>query len=181
MTTKDLVTALSQEVQKNPVFKDFALLCASRHRARKDLTVVSVSRNMKAQGFDHSDDKIISVLKLLADLGVGKIDKDHKGRIRALKDIRIKLQSLGAAALGEVKDELKGFRPRTNFGTLPQPTPPKAAPEVRAARSPRPWQTSGARIVLTVLLGDKPINIPVPANLTALEIAALVEKFSKGE
>lgn len=184
MTTKDLVTALSQEVQKNPVFKDFALHCVTRQRARKELTLTSVSRNMKAEGFDYSDAQLIQVLKTLSELDIGKLDRDHKGRIRGLKDIRLTLQSLGAAALGQENPNLKPFKGRAAFGVIakeavPTPTAPYTGEDRR--RAPRPWQTSGAKVVLTVLLGEKPINIPMPSNLTPEEIAALVQKFSKGE
>lgn len=41
----------------------------------------------------------------------------------------------------------------------------------REPRDPRPYQTPGSRLILTVLVNDKPINIPVPRDLTPVELA----------
>lgn len=52
----------------------------------------------------------------------------------------------------------------------PPATEPVQVP-TREARAPRPYQTPNSRLILTVLINDKPINIPVPRNLTPDELA----------
>lgn len=44
-------------------------------------------------------------------------------------------------------------------------------------RKPRAYQTAGSNIVLTFLLNEKPINVPVPSDLTKEDIADLVDRF----
>ena len=56
---------------------------------------------------------------------------------------------------------------------------PKTVP-TREPRAPRPYQTPGSRLILTVLVNDKPINIPVPKDLTPNELADFLGKLMAG-
>lgn len=176
MTKNEVVGAMNQEATINPVFKDFALLCAHRQRARKNLTLQSLSRKMKAEGFKYQDKELEAIFKKLSHWGLGTIDLAPNGKIRALKDIKVTLQSIGSAALGSGKKDLTGFRPRAKFGKIFE-MPPLSPRSV-----PKPQVIVGggvSRVTLTVMLGDKAINIPVPAELSAAETAALIGKFQK--
>lgn len=162
MTQSDLINRLKEEATKNPVANAVFHVFALRQRARHNLTINGLKQKMKLEGFSYSTEQYGEILKLLDSLGIGKVDRDPKGRIRALKGVQTSLQSIGAAAVG-TDDKLKNFRPKPKFMKLvPKPEILKQA------------EAQKTEIRLTVLLNDKPIQILIPKNLTAEEIAGLI-------
>lgn len=157
----------------NAVVHDFAL----RRRTRSQITLHALEQRMKLEGFTWTRDQCRNVLKLLGSCGVGKIDTDKEGNVIAIRDIKVTLQSIGRAVVG--KEPIKQFNKRNTFGKLavvPTPQPPK-----RRGRKPRAYQTPGSRIVLTIIVNEKPVNIPVPSDLTPTEIAELISGFNGGK
>lgn len=79
-----------------------------------------------------------------------------------------------------VTQELQAKRtPRRRFIVTKAASDGEGAQTVatREPRAPRPWQTSGSRLILTVLVNDKPINIPVPKDLTSMELASFISEL----
>lgn len=120
MNTQMVVETLKKEADKDEAFKDVSHVFASRKRARRQVTVASLANRMAKEGFGHSRTDYARVLRRLADLGFGSLQKDAKGNIKALKDIRISLQSIGAAAVGEAQ-KLINARQRVKFSALSAP------------------------------------------------------------
>jgi hypothetical protein len=171
MTTQAIVEKLASEAKVNPVWNAVAHVFALRERARSQVTVSALSQRMKDEGFTYERKDIEDVLKLLSSVGVGKLVKDSEGRIDALVDIKLTLQSIGKVAAGQDM-EIHGFRRKAKFSRLPRrgrhverkvvPFKPVAAPK-----------QPDARVILTVVVGGKSINIPV-SGLTPQEIANLI-------
>jgi hypothetical protein len=193
MTTIETVQKLTNEAKVNPVWNAVAHVFALRERARSQVTVTALEQRMKDEGFEFGREDYENVLKLLASVGVGKLVRDTKGRINALVDIKVTLQSIGKVAAGAAT-EVMGFQRKRRFGKLagarrrakrkggPLTMLRQPAPKLedrRPGREPRPYQTPGARVVLTVIIGEKPVNIPIPAELTADEIAKLIGSFTE--
>lgn len=118
-TPKDISVALRAEAIRNPVFGAVATLFAMRQRARQQVTIAALSASMKKNGFLFERQDYEKVLSFLASLGLGTLYRSSKGRIRALKDVRVSLQSIGKAAhTGDVK--LAPFKPQNRFTKVPQ-------------------------------------------------------------
>lgn len=120
MNTQTVVEILKKEADKDTVFKDVAHVFAQRKRARRQVTVTSLAARMAKEGFDYSKSEYARVLKRLSDLGLGSLQQDARGRIKALKDIKISLQSIGAAAVGSSKN-LVNRTDRIKFNHLSLP------------------------------------------------------------
>jgi hypothetical protein len=183
--------ALRDLKASNPVadalFTDWAL----RQRARANVTMHGLEQRMKADGFAFDKQEYGKVLKFLAGLGLGRLDTDHKGRVRALKDVKTTLQSIGLAACGE-KGAVVPFRQRNRFVKLvpkaaapaegtPVPATPKPQIQPVPMRRRRPKVVgrilNSAPIGLQVTLNGKMVSFQLPKGLTGDQIAELVSKF----
>ncbi len=169
MKQNQMVESLKKEAASNKATNDVLFVFSNRERARQILTVSGLKQRMKAKGFDYSDDKYGEVLTTMAAAGVGTLQKDAKGRVHALKDIKITLNSLGKAVLNAEK--VKGFTPKNTYVEVkvPQTTEVIAAPK---------GLTTGS-LKLGVYMKDRLINIEVPSNLSSEELAALIHKFQE--
>lgn len=185
MKLETIVPVLRTEAASNPVMNDVMSLFASRQRARQEVTLRALYYKMYKEGFSHRREAYAQVLQRLAELGVGEIQKNYRGRIVALKNVRITLQSLGKAVLqgGMV---LRTMRRRNRYQSLPttanaNPT----APVIPITRAPKPKATEIAMgaTKLTVLYCGKNVGIDLPTGLTAKQLvglmSALVEEDNK--
>lgn len=184
-----LIETLKTEAGKDKTTSDVLHMFAVRGRARHRVTVDGLKQRMKREGFDHDNDSYRKVLKLLQTVGVGRLEVDAKGRIRALTDIRLTLQSIGKAALG-TEAALKSFRKRASYSklpTLPAAEVKKALkvtnepyaplPVIVASQEPARTIPSFSSVGLTVMIGEHRITIPLSGDLTSQEIAAIAERF----
>lgn len=163
-----------REAAKDSVFHAVATQLSQRSRARDHITVYALTREMQQEGFKYEEAQIAEVLETLSEIGIGTLKHSAEGFIEALVDIRVALKSVGEAALRGTS--LKDFqkRQRHNTKSAPQraqasrPTPPKDT---------GPWLADEASMVLTVKIGGRPINIPVPRELSSDQVSELVGKF----
>lgn len=192
MNPLSLVDSLKQAAKEDPALRDVLLLFATRIRARYQVTLAALSRSMENEKFQHSDAAYAKCLETLATLGIGTLDRDSKGRVRALRGLKYRLPQLGQVVVD--KSELIAFKRHPRYRVIYQPlvspapqtvvNPVAAKPDPQDRRSgedrrraPRSYQTPGTKLVLTYILNGKPINIPVPADLTPTELVILVQKF----
>lgn len=178
MTQNQLVSVLKKEAEADSAFKDTCIMFGSRERARNQVTVAALQTRMERHGFHYSKEKYASILKRMADLGLGRLETDSKGQVKALKNIETTLQSIGKAACGEASN-LANWRKRNRFRSLPSgrtpaPVPKKAAPAPKLTMVPRL-----EKIDLVMKLNDKPVRLEVSNDLTAEEIAAIISKFQR--
>ncbi len=175
MNVNEMIKRLKQEAQTNDLARAVFVVWGMRDRARSVVSVNNLSNTMVKHGFSFPVERYEDLLKFLADMGIGKIHRSPKGKVQALVDIPIKLQSIGQAASGH-NTGLKSMRRKARFKSLPKveeglqaaaaPTMPGLVtkPKVIANRVP---------VVLSVMMGDKRVDIPVPADLSDDEIKIL--------
>lgn len=176
MAPNEVIQVLKKEAETNPVANAVFHVFAIRRRARNSITIIGLTQKMKVEGFDFDTQKYADILRLLASLGFGKLDIDSKGKVRALKEIKTTLQSIGKVACGD-KESLRNFKVRNKF--IDMPVRKNQDPD-----SPKEVHTLGLRTTqmnLALSINGKIVTIPVPKNLTTNEIALLIAGFNSKE
>lgn len=125
--TRNLASNIKAEASKNPVLFTVCEVFAHRQRTRQQITVASLQATMKKHRYNYSKEEIQRVIKIFADLGVGTIQHSSTGRVRALKNIKVTLQSLGAAAVDKGQ-KITAHRPRLHQVSLAMPAEAPATP-----------------------------------------------------
>lgn len=185
MIQMQVIDSLKQVAKKDPAVDATLTMFAARERARSQVTLRGLKQRMEAEGWDKFDDSDYKrVLKLLAEHGIGKLEKDSSGRVTALTEIKITLQSLGQAVLGGVRKGVEKWSPRNKYVPVKKPATPPAPPKVEEKRSVEPATTPhpmrratdqapliDAAETLTVRYNGKPLVFQVPEGFTAQEIA----------
>lgn len=166
MNQMQVIETLKRETPNNKTLSDTMLSFASRDRARHAVTLTGLMNRMKNEGFEHARDEYARVLQLLAHLGIGKLDVDPKGQIRALKDVRTTLQSIGEAALNE-DGKLELAKRRNRFGRIDvTQIPMPAAPMPVLIVTPKPVAQAPAPRPIEA---TKPPKAPVFAETRSAE------------
>lgn len=174
MNQVEVITKLKDRASKDPAANAVFHVWAFRERARNQVTLNSLEQTMKAEGFTFDTRQYSSLLEYMASLGIGKVDRDFKGRLRALKEVKTTLQSIGQAAVGQ-KLNLELIKQRNKFVELEAKTEGliAAVEMVKDLKVQFP-------VSLTVVVEGKPVNFRLPPNLTSEEIARLVKMFQEG-
>lgn len=200
MNETQMIATLRTEAEKNPVVNDTLHAFALRERARHIVTLTGLANRMRKEGFTHMKEEYSTVLRLLAKLGVGKLDLDAKGRVRSLKDVRTTLQSIGLAATGGA-DALKANKQRNRFGKVAvkktvtvggkavlhvqakpsrPATPAHTASAIDPTKKPRvqPRPEGAEWVVLAVPMGDGQLfKSHVPFGLTKADAKRIGQAF----
>lgn len=172
MNHKEAIEKLKQEVSANPAANAVLHVFTLRKRARSRIATSVLAKTMTKEGFSFSPAQYAEVLKLLANTGFGNLELGPKGKIRALKDIKVTLKSLGEAVCAPKPVSLTHFRSRNKFQTvnIPKvltPAPPKES-----------YPTPGLKIVLALNEG-RHLDISIPDDMTPGEIAFLLKRFQR--
>lgn len=174
MKTEQIVLALREEASKSQIANDVFTMWAVRERSRNQVTLGALWQRMIKEGFKHAPQDYVPVLRLLAKLGLGTLHTAGKGKVVALKGVTRTLKSIGEAALGH-KGNLQMLRIRNRYQDLPAP--------VTALRPlPKPLEKAkqefhGAPVALTVQINGKSIVVPIPREMSAEDVGALVTRF----
>lgn len=197
MTQSQALATLKTKALTQPAIGAVLTAWALRERARRVVTLRSLTITMKREGFKHHAEDYAQALKAVSEAGFGTLDLDSKGRIRALKDIKVQLQSVGKSVLGG--DTVRAWRPRNRFGTLTTTpigmTPKAPEKQPKMVKAPETKTATHAKVILArrstdkvrveksppvsilVQINGKDVVIPVPANMTAEDVGALVRNF----
>lgn len=185
-----LVQKLREEAKRNPVFKDIMHMLAQRQRTRGRLTVTRLKQAMEEEGFNYSRQEYENVIRFLGLLGLGNLSESKRGKAKGLSGIKIKLQSIGQAALTQ-NETLKPKREQNRYENIVAETETVHAkdfieagkPVVQAKatttkpndirRTTRPYPA-----FLTVLIDGKPVNIPGPSSISAENVGEFIAEFS---
>lgn len=97
---KEVIQTLKTETAKDSALNAVLHMFATRERARDQVTIQALENRMKEEGFAYEHAEYVRILRLLAKLGLGRLDTDPSGKVRALKDVKVTLQSIGLAACG---------------------------------------------------------------------------------
>lgn len=139
--SKAVIDALREEAKFNGDFAAVAKVFSNRERSRAQVTVNTLKAAMAAEQWNLTTEAAQHIIKFLADLKLGTLHKDTKGRIRGLINIKYTLQSIGKAAIVPMENALSTFKHRTkqaSLPTAPMKTPPpvqRPAPKLIKTRS----------------------------------------------
>lgn len=165
------VVNLKREASTDKVLNDALHLFASRERGRKELTVGALTNSMRKAGFEYTRKEVAPILIKLSKLGFGHLEKDDKGRVAALRGIKVTMQSLGKVAIQEAEDEALQY----TTGKRRMSRAPKQVPKTKqTTQESVPNKTV---LILTVMINDIPINLQVPKGLTTQQIAEVISRF----
>lgn len=187
MNQTDVINRLKQEAASNPAFNAVCHVFALRERARHQVTVQALDYRMRKEGFNFDKSQYANILKILGELGIGRVDHDRNGNVTALRDVKTTLQSIGKSAVSGQVTKLQNYNRRHTFSELAavaeKLTGKKMAKRLSLPVAPISDDTRTTApkveypVSLTVVIGGKPVNFRVPTNLSAEEIAALVIRF----
>lgn len=181
-SAKQVVELLRIEASNNACFKDVCHIFALRERARQQVTIASLTITMAKEGFKYSRDELAQVLKILAGLHIGYLDYDMKGRLRALKGIKVTLQSIGLAAISK-KDGLDRYSLSPMFGKLPLPPEDVVSKAVSVKKelekeTPKRQERSyPASLVVT--FETETVTFTIPAGITSKQLASMLSELYK--
>lgn len=99
--SQSLSSRLKEEAGKSAAFNAMCHIFAMRERSRSVITIHNLIVSMSKEGFNFTKKEYTDVLTFLGSVGLGKLDYDSKGRLRALKNITATLQSIGLTALSK--------------------------------------------------------------------------------
>lgn len=168
--TNQTIERLKQEAQTNQAANAMFHVLATRERARSTITLRALSRKMKKEGFDYPNTAYVAILSLLAQLGLGQLLTDARGRTKALKSITVSLPSLGRAICDKgAMAKVKQFRARPRFISL-MPAPAPIKKEEQMAR--------GLTLIVPVA-GSRTVNLPIPEGMSPEDLALLVARFQE--
>lgn len=170
------ITNLKKEAQSNPIAGDVLKMFAERKRARHVVTLGALEQRMKKEGFSHNRDEYASVLKFLASQGFGHLETDKKGRVKALKEVKMTLQSIGQAAVGK-QMSLAALKQRNKFNQLQART--SALSATADIIKPKTGNGTGFPVSITVVVNGKPVNLRVPKEFNEKDIGELVVKLTE--
>lgn len=177
MNNQELIVALRKLATDNKTANAVFHVWALRERARSMVTLDSLAQKMKEEGFIYTREELCLVLKDLATLGVGRL-KTTNGRVSALEDIRVTLQSLGIVACGTVRPDLSAlepFRHRNKFAKVV--TPKKLFEERRRAMPTAPASTDDPPSAITVTYGGLSLTVGVPKDMPAEDTAKILARL----
>ncbi len=180
---KQIVENLRMEASVDLAFNAVCTVFALRERARQQVTINSLMITMLKEGFKFSRPQYEKVLQFLASQGIGYLDYDMKGRMRALKGIKVTLQSIGMAALSK-KDGLDTFTLAPMFSKLPV-NPPVAVPKKEVVESNGHKKPTRAErsypASLTVVFETETVSFIVPNGITSAQLGSLLSSLFKAD
>ncbi len=169
MNNNEIVEVIRKEAKQNKVADAVFHMWAARDRARGIITIGGLEQRMKKEGFNFDKADYAKFLRFLSNLNFGKLDESN-GKVRSLKDVKVKLQSIGQVAIGG-KNNLEGWRVRNKYKHfIPPATQHKETTAPSATLNP---------VFLAVEIKGKLINIPIPGSLDDAEVAALVHRLRR--
>lgn len=175
MDKQKVIEVLKQECERNKIFNAVMHVCALRKRARSSITVTGLAIRMRKEGFNYVPSDYSATLKILASVGLGTAKANSRGKVVALTNINVSLQSIGRAALGKSNS----FIP---YMDSPQPTysnlvPLSSKPVVEAPKKPQAEPKTQTDLALVVRINGKPVNINIPPSYSTSEVAFLISRL----
>lgn len=181
--SQDLISKLRDQAKKDQAFSAVCAVFALRERTRQQVTMHTLKDTMQKKGFNFSDEQLSTVLSFLAANGIGKIDSSPKGKVKALKDIKITLQSIGKAALNG-DNKISPFKVATRYDALNTAPPAQQPASVVKAPLKAPQSTptvkTGPRtfkIAVTIDMLGTQVTLPIPTALAPDELSSLLTKL----
>lgn len=178
MNYNQIVESLRTEAKSNKVADCVFTVFTDRKRTRNVLTVNGLYQRMKAKNFDFSMHEYGEVLKFLSSLGLGTLELSKKGRVRALKDIKFTLQSIGQNALnGENGFEVASRK--THYSKMPMKALQERVIKSVKALAEEPIIQALSHKEITIAISGKDWKVSVPSNADEKELVKLINALIK--
>lgn len=189
MQPKDVIKQLQLRTAQDKPFQAVMARFAQRKRARQRITLRALFNDMKKQGHPYSKEEYGVVLAQLAMMGLGKLQYNTVGNMRALGELQVSFQSIGQVATGSLAPlQPVTFRPpqkrRGRRGTIRDQSPsykkvktPPYPHDIKFSTSPRPPTTDTHLVVMALIIDGKTVNLPLPRPLSKQELGALITDF----
>lgn len=175
MDTKQVVEILKKESDSNPASKAALMVFCLRDRPRSTLTLLGLEHRMKAEGFDHSKEEYIPLLKALVAAGIGQLTYADNGSILGIQGVDVTFLSIGEAVF-KGKEELEKFKQRKKFKKLP-PAPRAKVVPINKSQPELVTKPKSLSIGLQISLNGKLLSIPVPTNFSNEDLSELIGRF----
>lgn len=169
----DQIVALKKEAQSNKVFNAVCYAFALRKRTRQQITIPGLRLKMKKEGFEFSSHEYEKVLQTLASMGFGTLVKTPEGKIKALVNIKVTLQSIGQIAVAK-RDVLEARKAHMKFEPLK--AGPKQVIDKPQVIDVRPVVDATS---ITAQVNGRPITFTIPSGLSLDELTNFLWKFNE--
>lgn len=169
MTTENIVSELRKLAESNKVAEVVFHVFALRDRTRSVLTVGGLRQRMAKNGFFYADKEYVKLFEQLAKLELGTLMLGSKGKIVGLKNIKIKLQSIGEVACNK-GEALESFNERTKYNRFNIPAAPNVPKVVN-----KPFKQHGLTLILE--LNGAKVQLTIPENTSKDSVAELVKRL----
>lgn len=93
------ITELTMRAASDPVFRAVCQWFASRQRTRFEISARHLKARLEGENVANPRKTAESILRFLADLGLGTLELYPNGRLKGLGNIEYRLQSIGTVAL----------------------------------------------------------------------------------
>lgn len=168
---KSIAKMIKDRAENSKVFNAICHVFALRERTRQQVTIHSLSVTMQKEGFDFSRSDYMKELDFLASLNLGRIEKSRTGVIRALKDITVTLQSIGAVGVGK-----KAFLDKSQVLGIKRVRKAAKAPVVTPKVNHKRRLTDNATLVLTI--DGRRMALTLEPNISASDLLTLIFKMA---
>lgn len=177
MTIKEMIDQLVTEANTNKASDAAFHVMAFKRSARNGVFQLSAfTRKMKKEGFNYSNTDYVPLLKLLAQLGMGQLNKSTSGKVIGLKNMTYTMSSIGMAAAGKAPT-LEPYKARNKYTPLVPPLGTKADRRKKSTEL-LPETLKQTDINLELIIHGKAVKLILPKGMTPMEIATLISKVS---
>ena len=166
MDTVELKRMLTEECAANPASTAVLTAFAMRERARSTVNLGSLYHSMKAEGYKYEKAAYRSILELLVKSKVGTPVFDRKNQLIGVKNITIKLQSLGLLAVNGSQSVVP-LKTRRMYRPL----------AIMEPQAPAKTPSGDVVIELPIVGSNVPIRLTVSKELSAQTLSNLIHKL----
>lgn len=168
MMNEEIVKTLRTKAKDDPIASAMFHVMAYRQRNRHNMTTRGLYYKLRKEGFKYQEKDLVPLFRLLADLGLAKLDVNHRGKVEAIKDFKTPIQKIGEAACTAVGSP-EPLTALTNRPTLVSVPKVQAAPIVKV--------NAAIRAAITLYVNEKPVQINLPEKLSKDELLSILGRF----
>lgn len=171
----NVIAKLQERAANSKVFAAMANVFATRERTRNQITIQSLQVTMKKEGHEFTRADYVKELDFLSTLGIGQMAKSKSGVLRALLQINVTLQSVGAAALGKkvFLDKARAVQHHKRTA-LPPPPPVQPTQQVQPTLETTFFKKEIDRATLIVTINDRRMKLDLSPKINANELLTLI-------
>lgn len=183
--SNDITAKIKNRAETSKVFNILCHVFALRQRTRRQITIHSLFVTMTKEGFNFTKDDYRKELEFLAEIGIGTLERSKTGVVKALKNIKITLQSIGMTGVGK-RPVLQAARLRNLYTQLPETTTvakqqvkpelPAITPNVVEAKKPKsaPAPQENYEATIAFKVNDKKMVVHLEPNVSPSELFAIL-------